>query len=190
MLRGVRQPTFSSPQRLSPGCHHRRPGQHLRGSMTSAKLHPGHAPTGGANGSARRATCPFAPPLRRSQSEGRAAPPSRGPRGLAPPRRGAMDPGLDPARLRVRRARPPPAEAKLPVNYEEELYDCLDYHYLRDFPASGAGRSKGRTRREQELRTNRPVPGGHERKVAQRLLNGQRKRRQRQLQPLPRTCLA
>ncbi|XP_008068395.1 nuclear protein 2 [Carlito syrichta] len=83
------------------------------------------------------------------------------------------------------RARPPP-----PVNNEEELYDCPDYYYLRDFPACGAGRSKGRTRREQELRTNRPVPGGHERKIAQKLLRSQRKRRQRQLQSRPRTRLA
>ncbi|MBZ3872276.1 Nuclear transcriptional regulator 1-like protein [Sciurus carolinensis] len=101
-----------------------------------------------------------------------------------------MDPGPEPAAPRVHPARPPPAEAKRPVSYEEELYDCLDYYYLRDFPASGAGHSKGRTRREQELRTNRQVPGGHERKVAQRLLNGQRKRRQCQLQPRPRTRLA
>ncbi|XP_004616031.2 nuclear protein 2 [Sorex araneus] len=72
---------------------------------------------------------------------------------------------------------------------EEELYDCLDYHYLRDFPACGAGHSKGRTRRERELHTNWTVPGGHERKVAQKLLNGQRQRRQRQLQPRPRTRL-
>ncbi|XP_011794027.1 PREDICTED: nuclear transcriptional regulator 1-like protein [Colobus angolensis palliatus] len=63
-------------------------------------------------------------------------------------------------------ARQPP-----PISNEEELYDCLDYYYLRDFPASGAGRSKGRTRREQALRTNRPAPGGHERKVLQKLLN-------------------
>uniref|UniRef100_A0A8C8ZQ72 Nuclear protein 2, transcriptional regulator n=1 Tax=Prolemur simus TaxID=1328070 RepID=A0A8C8ZQ72_PROSS len=87
------------------------------------------------------------------------------------------------------RARPPPPGARPPVSFEEELYDCLDYYYLRDFPACGAGRSKGRTRREQALRTNRPAPGGHERKVAQKLLNGQRKRRQRQLQPRPRTRL-
>ncbi|XP_005549606.3 nuclear protein 2 [Macaca fascicularis] len=79
-------------------------------------------------------------------------------------------------------ARQPP-----PISNEEELYDCLDYYYLRDFPASGAGRSKGRTRREQALRTNRPAPGGHERKVMQKLLNGQRKRRQRQLQTWLRT---
>ncbi|XP_014697786.1 nuclear protein 2 [Equus asinus] len=87
------------------------------------------------------------------------------------------------------RAQPPPPEARPAVNSEEEPYDCLDYYYLRDFPASGAGRSKGRTRRERELRTNRPVPGGHERKIAQKLVNGQRKRRQRQLQPRPRTRL-
>ncbi|KAB1263663.1 Nuclear protein 2 [Camelus dromedarius] len=87
-------------------------------------------------------------------------------------------------------ARPSPPEAWPPVGLEEELYDCPDYYYLRDFPACGAGRSKGRTRRERELRTNWPVRGGHERKIAQKLLNGQRKRRQRQLQPRPRTRLA
>ncbi|TEA38760.1 hypothetical protein DBR06_SOUSAS610120, partial [Sousa chinensis] len=84
----------------------------------------------------------------------------------------------------------PPPEAWPLVGSKEELYDCLDYYYLRDFPACGAGRSKGRTRRERELRTNWRVPGGHERKIAQKLLNGQRKRRQRQLQPRPRTRLA
>ncbi|XP_004474021.1 nuclear protein 2 [Dasypus novemcinctus] len=98
------------------------------------------------------------------------------------------------ARLALPRAQaqllPPPREARPRVSSEEERYDCLDYYYLRDFPASGAGRSKGRTRRERELRTNRPVPGGHERKIAQKLLNSQRKRRQRQLQPRPRTRLS
>ncbi|XP_062946956.1 nuclear protein 2 [Cynocephalus volans] len=94
-----------------------------------------------------------------------------------------MEPG---ASLAVARG---PAPAWPPASGEEELYDCLDYYYLRDFPACGAGRSKGRTRREQELRTNRPAPGGHERKVARKLLDGQRRRRQRQLRPRPRTRL-
>ncbi|KAM5328461.1 nuclear protein 2 [Glossophaga mutica] len=85
---------------------------------------------------------------------------------------------------------PPPSVVWPRVNSEEELYDCLDYYYLRDFPACGAGHSKGRTRRERELRTNRPVPGGHERKITQKLLNSQRKRRQRKLLPRPRTRLA
>ncbi|XP_012976171.1 nuclear protein 2 [Mesocricetus auratus] len=88
------------------------------------------------------------------------------------------------------RARPPPPETLPTAGFDDELYDSLDYYYLRDFPASGAGRSKGRTRREQQLRTNRQVPGGHERKVAQILINAQRKRRQRQLQPRPRTRLS
>ncbi|KAM7149562.1 nuclear protein 2 [Molossus nigricans] len=87
-------------------------------------------------------------------------------------------------------AQPPSPDLWPPVSSEEELSDCLDYYYLRDFPACGAGHSKGRTRRERELRTNRPVPGGHERKIAQKLVNGQRKRRQRKLQPRPRTRLA
>ncbi|XP_029389779.1 nuclear protein 2 [Mus pahari] len=100
-------------------------------------------------------------------------------------------PSVSRPRTRARPPPPPPPPEALPtVGFEEELYECLDYYYLRDFPASGAGRSKGRTRREQQLRTNYPVPGGHERKVAQILLNGQRKRRQRQLQPRPRTRLA
>uniref|UniRef100_A0A8C6RWX7 Nuclear protein transcriptional regulator 2 n=2 Tax=Nannospalax galili TaxID=1026970 RepID=A0A8C6RWX7_NANGA len=99
-----------------------------------------------------------------------------------------MDPEARPSgsQALVRTSLPPP-EALLSASLQEELYDCLDYYYLRDFPASGAGRSKGRTRREQQLRTSRPVPGGHERKVAQTLINGQRKRRQRQLQPRPLT---
>ncbi|XP_004630611.1 nuclear protein 2 [Octodon degus] len=87
-------------------------------------------------------------------------------------------------------ARPPPPETLPRASWDDDAYDCPDYYYLRDFPASGAGRSKGRTRREQVLRTNRPVPGGHERRVAQKLLAGLRKRRQRQLQPRPRTRLA
>ncbi|KAJ1067620.1 PREDICTED: nuclear protein 2 [Capra hircus] len=84
---------------------------------------------------------------------------------------------------------PPPPDVCPPLGSEEEYYDCPDYYYLRDFPACGAGRIKGRTRRERELRTNWLVPGGHERKIAQKLLNSQRKRRQRQLQPRPRTRL-
>ncbi|KAG8509843.1 Nuclear protein 2 [Galemys pyrenaicus] len=102
-------------------------------------------------------------------------------------RPGAMDPPLPSGQPQ---AQSPPTEACPATSSEEELYDSLDYYYLRDFPACGAGRSKGRTRRERELRTNWPVAGGHERKIAQTLLNSQRKRRQRQLQPRPRTRLA
>ncbi|KAK2491030.1 hypothetical protein MC885_008666, partial [Smutsia gigantea] len=98
---------------------------------------------------------------------------------------------MDAALLRSQAQAPaPPSEAWPLVTSDEELYDCLDYYYLRDFPACGAGHSKGRTRRERELRTNWPVPGGHERKIAQKLLNGQRKRHQLQLQPRARTRLS
>ncbi|XP_060029127.1 nuclear protein 2 [Erinaceus europaeus] len=95
-----------------------------------------------------------------------------------------------PSRSARASAPPPPPRPRPPASAEEELPDCPDHHYLRDFPACGAGRSKGRTRRERELRTNWRVPGGHERKIAQKLVNGQRRRRQRQLQPRPRTRLA
>nr|XP_020862642.1 nuclear protein 2 [Phascolarctos cinereus] len=80
--------------------------------------------------------------------------------------------------------------AELPLtSFEEEHYDCYEYYNLREYPIRGPGWSKGRTRRERELRTNRPVPAGHERKIAQKLYNSQRKRRQRQLQTRPRTRL-
>ncbi|XP_072496193.1 nuclear protein 2 [Notamacropus eugenii] len=82
------------------------------------------------------------------------------------------------------------SQEELPLaSFEEEHYDCYDYYNLREYPIRGPGWSKGRTRLERELRTNRPVPAGHERKIAQRLYNSQRKRRQRQLQPRPRTRL-
>lgn len=101
-----------------------------------------------------------------------------------------MDPPASPSVSRPRAVVcPPPPEALPTAGFDDELYDSLDYYYLRDFPASGAGCSKGRTRREQQLRTNHTVPGGHERKVAQILINAQRKRHQRQLQPRPRTSL-
>ncbi|XP_001363260.2 nuclear protein 2 [Monodelphis domestica] len=83
------------------------------------------------------------------------------------------------------------SQEELPLaNFEEEHYDCYDYYNLREYPIRGPGWSKGRTRRERELRTNRPVPAGHERKIAQKLYNSQRKRRQRQLQSRPRTRLS
>ncbi|XP_074120075.1 nuclear protein 2 [Sminthopsis crassicaudata] len=82
------------------------------------------------------------------------------------------------------------SQEELPLgSFEEEHYDCYDYYNLRESPLRGPGWSKGRTRRERELRTNRPVPAGHERKIAQKLYNSQRKRRQHQLQPRPRTRL-
>lgn len=144
----------------------------------------------GSRYDSRFVTSGLGPPLWRSQSQ-RGTRPSREcapapARGRAARRPGAMDRAVASARAHVQ---PPLPEAWPRVNSEEELYDCLDYYYLRDFPACGAGRSKGRSRRERELRTNWPVPGGHERKITQKLLNGQRKRRQRQLQPPPRTRL-
>ncbi|KAI5945361.1 nuclear protein 2 [Manis javanica] len=98
---------------------------------------------------------------------------------------------MDAVPLRFQAQAPaPPSETCPLVIFDEGPYDCLDYYYLRDFPAGGAGRNKGRTRRQRELRTNWPVAGGHEPKIAQKLLNGQRKRRHRQLQLRARTRLS
>lgn len=46
---------------------------------------------------------------------------------------------------------------------------------LAGFP--GAGARKGRTKREAAANTNRPSPGGHERKLVTKLQNTERKRR-------------
>ncbi|VCW98364.1 unnamed protein product, partial [Gulo gulo] len=46
---------------------------------------------------------------------------------------------------------------------------------LARFP--GAGGRKGRTKREAAANTNRPSPGGHERKLVTKLQNTERKRR-------------
>ncbi|XP_044928565.1 nuclear protein 1 [Mustela nigripes] len=53
---------------------------------------------------------------------------------------------------------------------EDELYG-LAPSYL------GAGARKGRTKREAAANTNRPSPGGHERKLVTKLQNTERKRR-------------
>ncbi|XP_022382379.1 nuclear protein 1 [Enhydra lutris kenyoni] len=53
---------------------------------------------------------------------------------------------------------------------EYELYG-LSHSYM------GAGGRKGRTKREAAANTNRPSPGGHERKLVTKLQNTERKRR-------------
>ncbi|XP_060028987.1 nuclear protein 1 [Erinaceus europaeus] len=53
---------------------------------------------------------------------------------------------------------------------EYDLYS-LGHSYL------GVGGRKGRTKREAAANTNRPSPGGHERKLSTKLQNTERKRR-------------
>ncbi|XP_045705295.1 nuclear protein 1 [Phyllostomus hastatus] len=53
---------------------------------------------------------------------------------------------------------------------EYDLYS-LAHSYL------GVGGRKGRTKREAAANTNRPSPGGHERKLVTKLQNTERKKR-------------
>ncbi|PNI11317.1 NUPR1 isoform 1 [Pan troglodytes] len=53
---------------------------------------------------------------------------------------------------------------------ESDLYS-LAHSYLR------GGGQKGRTKREAAANTNRPSPGGHERKLVTKLQNSERKKR-------------
>ncbi|KAG8513600.1 Nuclear protein 1 [Galemys pyrenaicus] len=53
--------------------------------------------------------------------------------------------------------------------------DPLPHKLLLRFP--GAGGRKGRTKREAAANTNRPSPGGHERKLVTKLRNTEQKKR-------------
>ncbi|XP_054310441.1 nuclear protein 1 [Pongo pygmaeus] len=63
---------------------------------------------------------------------------------------------------------PGPEDEDLSLD-ESDLYS-LAHSYLR-----GRGR-KGRTKREAAANTNRPSPGGHERKLVTKLQNSERKK--------------
>uniref|UniRef100_A0A8C3YMN6 Nuclear protein 1, transcriptional regulator n=1 Tax=Catagonus wagneri TaxID=51154 RepID=A0A8C3YMN6_9CETA len=67
--------------------------------------------------------------------------------------------------------RPPPGPEDEDYSLDEyELYS-LAHSYL------GGGARKGRTKREAAANTNRPSPGGHERKLVTKLQNTERKKR-------------
>ncbi|XP_030392756.1 nuclear protein 2 [Gopherus evgoodei] len=74
------------------------------------------------------------------------------------------------------KAAPPGAEEA------EARYDPYEWYNVREWsgPRGPGSGGKGRSRRERELRTNRYLPAGHERKIAQKLRNSQAKRRRRE----------
>ncbi|XP_067394264.1 nuclear protein 2 [Emydura macquarii macquarii] len=73
---------------------------------------------------------------------------------------------------------PGPAE----LEETEARYDPYEWYNVREWsgPRGPGSGGKGRSRRERELRTNRYLPAGHERKIAQKLRNSQAKRRRRE----------
>ncbi|KAL4617800.1 nuclear protein 1-like [Arapaima gigas] len=60
------------------------------------------------------------------------------------------------------------------TRFEERYYDEYEYYNLTD-KFSGAASRKGRTKREASSNTNRPNPGGHERKITDKLRNATKK---------------
>ncbi|XP_036408455.1 nuclear protein 1b [Megalops cyprinoides] len=61
-----------------------------------------------------------------------------------------------------------------PTTFEHRYYDEYEYYNLTDRYCGGASR-KGRTKREACCNTNRPNPAGHERKIAEKLRNAERR---------------
>ncbi|XP_060757787.1 nuclear protein 1b [Neoarius graeffei] len=61
-----------------------------------------------------------------------------------------------------------------PTTFEDRYYDEYDYYSLTDRYTEGASR-KGKTKKEASWNTNRPNPGGHERKIAEKLQNSVKK---------------
>ncbi|KAK6311360.1 nuclear protein 1b [Coregonus clupeaformis] len=61
-----------------------------------------------------------------------------------------------------------------PTQFEEQHYDEYEYYNLSEKYTSSASR-KGRTKKEASDNTNRPNPGGHERKIVEKLQNTEKK---------------
>uniref|UniRef100_A0A4W3ICF5 Nuclear protein 1 n=1 Tax=Callorhinchus milii TaxID=7868 RepID=A0A4W3ICF5_CALMI len=63
----------------------------------------------------------------------------------------------------------------LGVRFWDEAGLCQAFCVYNDYPVHSGG--KGRSKREMEQNTNRPLPSGHERKIAEKLRNSEMKRK-------------
>uniref|UniRef100_A0A8D0DHX9 Nuclear protein 1 n=1 Tax=Salvator merianae TaxID=96440 RepID=A0A8D0DHX9_SALMN len=68
------------------------------------------------------------------------------------------------------------AEKLHPTPFEVEYFDQYDFYSLTDKYSSGTSR-KGRSKKEAESHTNRPSPGGHERKIVLKMQRTEQKRK-------------
>ncbi|XP_016073395.1 PREDICTED: nuclear protein 1 [Miniopterus natalensis] len=73
------------------------------------------------------------------------------------------------------RAASPAQQPPDPQDEDPSLDECDLYSLAHSYP--GVGGRKGRTKREAAANTNRPSPGGHERKLVTKLQNTERKKR-------------
>ncbi|XP_062919088.1 nuclear protein 1b [Mobula hypostoma] len=62
--------------------------------------------------------------------------------------------------------------------FEQEYYDKYDYYNLNEAEYGGGSR-KGRSKKEASEHTNRHSPAGHERKLAAKLQQSERKRKEK-----------
>ncbi|XP_006005980.1 nuclear protein 1b [Latimeria chalumnae] len=62
-----------------------------------------------------------------------------------------------------------------PTAFEDQYFDEYEYYNLTDRYVGGASR-KGRTKKEASENTNRFNPGGHERKIVDKLQNTEKKK--------------
>ncbi|XP_068099946.1 nuclear protein 1 [Hyperolius riggenbachi] len=69
------------------------------------------------------------------------------------------------------------AEKLQPTNFEERYFDDYEYYNLTDRYALPTAARKGRTKKEARENTNRDNPGGHERKIVDKLQRTEAKRK-------------
>ncbi|XP_038200406.1 nuclear protein 1 [Arvicola amphibius] len=68
-----------------------------------------------------------------------------------------------------------PSRPPLDPEDEDDILDECDHYSLTHSYVAGGAR-KGRTKREAAAHTNRPSPGGHERKLLTKFQNSERKK--------------
>ncbi|XP_073481261.1 nuclear protein 1 [Aquarana catesbeiana] len=69
------------------------------------------------------------------------------------------------------------AEKLQPTDFEVRYFDNYDYYNLTDRYALPTAARKGRTKKEARENTNRDSPGGHERKITDKLQRTEAKKK-------------
>ncbi|XP_073403504.1 nuclear protein 1-like [Dendrobates tinctorius] len=69
------------------------------------------------------------------------------------------------------------ADKLQPTEFEVRYFDDYDYYNLTDRYALTSTARKGRTKKEAQENTNKDNPGGHERKIVEKLQKTENKRK-------------
>ncbi|KAM4026339.1 nuclear protein 1 [Anomaloglossus baeobatrachus] len=69
------------------------------------------------------------------------------------------------------------ADKLQPTDFEVRYYDDYDYYNLTDRYSLTAAARKGRTKKEARENTNKENPGGHERKIVEKMQKTETKRK-------------